>query len=107
MAIEYLEDAARQGHTLAAVELAYLYQLEGPWKDYAKAYEKARFAAEHGAASAWFVLGTLLFLGRGCQPDALQAEKYFEQAAKKGIYAAEVMLEKVRRTGRGAAGTEE
>jgi len=94
-AISCFEKAVALGHALSAAELATVYQLDGPTRDFSKAYANAEFAATHGVADGAFILGCLQFMGRGCKADLEKARQNLEYAKAHGIYPATVMLEKL------------
>lgn len=96
LAIKYLEMARAQSHTLAAYELASIYQ-QPECQDYSKAYECAEIAALHGSPDGSLILGNLLFLGRGCAQDINRAYMMYDIAAKHGMYYASVMKNKIEK----------
>ena len=96
-AIGYFKQAAAHGHSLAATELASLYQFESEERNYEKAYDYAVIAASHGVAEGAFILGNLLFWGRGCESDINRALKHYDFAFQHGIFAAGMMADKIRK----------
>ncbi len=96
-AFKYYQIAADAGHALAAVQLAQLYQEDNEFKNYHRAYRYADIAARGGAAAGNMILGNLLLLGRGCEPDTEWAYRYYSIAAENGIFAAELMMDVIRR----------
>lgn len=96
-AIGYFKQAASHGHSLAATELASLYQFESEERNYEKAYDYAVIAASHGVAEGAFILGNLLFWGRGCESDINRALKHYDFAFQHGIFAAGMMADKIRK----------
>lgn len=94
LAIEYLEKARAQSHSLSALELALLYQ-QPECKNYRRAYECAKIAASHGVPEGELILGNLLFFGRGCEANMNKAYEMYDRAYQHGIYYAYVMMQKV------------
>ena len=95
-ASEYLEKAKAQGHSFAAMELVSVYQ-QVQVQNYQRAYECAVMASEHGLAEGDFLLATLLFLGRGCEPDINKAQELFSRSYAHGIHYASVMLSRIEK----------
>ena len=95
-AIHYFEEAAKKGHALCRKELAVLYQ-EEICRNYQKAYEWAQQAALLGDSTGEFILGNLLFFGRGCEPNHLEALKYYRRALNHSFYPAKFMIEKINK----------
>lgn len=93
-AVEYYEKAGCQGHSHALLELSKIYQ-EPDFQNYQRAYECAQIAAAHGIAEGELILGNLLFLGRGCEPDMNKAYEMYKKAHEHGIYYALVMMHKI------------
>ena len=93
---KYYLKAAREGHILSMAALARIYQ-EKECRDYEKAYEWALKAASFGNSMGEFILGNLLFFGRGCEPDYNEAKKYYNRALNHGFYAAKFMIEKINK----------
>ena len=96
LAIEYLEKARAQSHSLSAFELASIYQ-QPECQNYQKAYECARMAAAHGSPDGELILGNMLFWGRGCEPDMNKAYEMYIRAYEHGMYYASVMMKKIDR----------
>ena len=93
-AVCYLEKACEQGYSLAALELAMLYQ-QPECQNFAKAFECAKLAVSHGTAEAKLILGNLYFWGRGCAADMNKAYEMYRAAASHGLYYANVMMKKI------------
>ena len=91
---EYLEKAKNQGHSLAALELASIYQ-DPECQNYQRAYECAKIAASHSVAEGEFILGNLLFWGRGCEADMDKAYEMYSAAYQHGIFYASIMMKKI------------
>lgn len=96
LAIEYLEKARTQGHSLAALELASIYQ-NPECQNFQRAFECAKIAAGHSVAEGELILGNLLFWGRGCEADMNKAYEMYSRAYKHGMYYASVMMKKIDR----------
>ena len=94
LAIEYLEKAKSQGHTLAALELASVYQ-QPDHLNYQRAFECAKMAAAHSVAEGELILGNLLFWGRGCEPDMNKAYEMYAKSYEHGMHYASVMMKKI------------
>lgn len=95
-AAEYFEKAAAKGHSFSALELAFLYQ-QPECLNYQRAYEYAEIAASHGLNEGMFVLGNLLFWGRGCKADMMKAYEMYQQAYAHGFYDGLIMKEKIEK----------
>lgn len=95
-AVEYFEKARAKGHSFSAIELAYLYQ-QPECLNYHRAYECAEMAADHGLNEGMFVLGNLLFWGRGCKADMAKACEMYQQAYEHGFYDGLIMKEKIEK----------
>ena len=93
-AIYYLEQAREKGHSFSALELALLYQ-QPETLNYQRAYECAEMAASHGLNEGMFILGNLLFWGRGCKADMVSAYEMYSMAYENGFYDARFMKEKI------------
>lgn len=94
-AIYYFEQAAMQGSLLSRSELATLYQ-EPERRNYQKAFEWAKKAAEVGDAWGEFILGNLYFFGRGCEANLDKAVIYYRKAYEQGFYQAKFMIDKIK-----------
>ena len=94
LAIEYMEKAKEQGHSLSALELASIYQ-QPECQNYQRAFECAQFAAAHSVAEGELILGNLLFWGRGCEADMNKAYELYSRAYEHGMYYASVMMKKI------------
>lgn len=105
LAIEYLERAKAQGHSLSALELATIYQ-QPECQNYQRAFECAKFAAAHSVGEAELILGNLLLWGRGCQADMNKAYEMYTSAFQHGIYFASVMMEKINQIKKNTASNE-
>ena len=95
-AIEYFEKAKAHSHSFSALELSFLYQQPG-FINYQRAYECAKMAAEHGYSEGYYVLGNLLFWGRGCKADMNKAYEMYDKAYKSGFYDGLFMKEKIEK----------
>ena len=95
-ALYYFEEAAKKGHALCRKELALLYQEEA-CRNYQKAYEWAQQAALLGDSTGEFILGNLLFFGRGCEPNHIEALKYYKRSLNHSFYPAKFMVEKINK----------
>lgn len=95
-AVEYFEKAKEKGHSFSAIELAYLYQ-QPECLNYQRAYQCAELAAAHGLNEGMFVLGNLLFWGRGCKADMAKAHEMYQQAYEHGFYDGLIMMEKIEK----------
>ena len=93
-AIFYFEKARSQGHSLSAFELSLIYQ-QSAFKNYEQAFNCASLAASHGMAEGEFILGNLLFWGRGCQSDINKALEMYTKAYDHGLYNALIMKNQV------------
>ena len=94
-AIYYHKMAADNGHPLSPTHLAILYQ-QPECRNYHQAYKYASIAANIGEKEGEFVLGNLLFFGRGCQADVDKAYEVYKTAAEHGCDQALLMLEKIK-----------
>ena len=92
---KYLEKAFEQNFALAALELATLYQQPG-LVNYGRAFLCASFAAGCGMTEGELILGNLLFLGRGCEPDMKKAMEMYRRAYDHGYFYASIMMKKCR-----------
>ena len=95
-AVEYFEKAQEKGHAFSALELAYLYQ-QPECLNYQRAFECAEMAAAYGLNEGMFVLGNLLFWGRGCRADMTKAYEMYQQAYEHGFYDGLIMKEKIEK----------
>lgn len=95
-AVHYLEKAKEQGHSFSALELACLYQ-QPECQNYQRAYECAKIAANHGYCEGEFILGNLLFWGRGCKADVNKAYELYDRAYQHGFYDGLFMKEKIEK----------
>lgn len=93
-AIHYHKMAADNGHPLSPTHLAILYQ-QPECKNYHQAYKYATIAANIGEKEGEFVLGNLLFFGRGCRADIDKAYEMYKISAEHGCDQAIFMLEKI------------
>lgn len=89
--------AADQGDALSPTHAAILYQLP-ELRNYHKAFHYASLAASHGEKEGEFVLGNLLFFGRGCEPDTDKAYTMYKRSYEHGFDPAGFMLEKLEKT---------
>ena len=64
-------------------------------KNYHKAFKFATLAAEIGEKEGEFVLGNLLFFGRGCEPDINKAYEMYSRAYAHGVDQAEFMMKRI------------
>ncbi len=95
-AIHYHKLAAEQGHVLSPTHLAILYQMD-ECKNYHQAFKYAQMAANLGEKEGEFVLGNLLYLGRGCAPDVDRAYEMYAKASTHGIDQASFMMSKIKK----------
>ena len=96
LAIHYHTLAAEQGHFLSPTHLAILYQLS-ECKNYHKAYRYAERAAELGEKEGEFILGNLLFFGRGCKANINKAYELYKKAYAHGFDQAQFMIQKIEK----------
>ena len=95
-AVSYFEKAKEKGHAFSALELTSLYQ-QPECLNYQRAFECAEMAAAYGLNEGMFILGNLLFWGRGCRADMTKAYEMYQQAYKHGFYDGLIMKEKIER----------
>ena len=95
-ACKYHLYAAEKGHILSMSELARIYQSK-ECRDYERAYEWALKGSGWGNVTCEFILGNLLFFGRGCSPNHHEALKYYRRALNHGFYPAKFMIEKINK----------
>lgn len=93
-AIYYHKLAADQGHPLSPTHLAILYQLS-ECRNYHQAFKYAQMAANLGEKEGEYVLGNLLYLGRGCVADEDRAYEMYNKAYAHGVDQAKFMLDKI------------
>ena len=93
-AIEYHKRAADGGHALSPTHLAILYQME-ECKNYHQAFKYAQIAADLDEKEGQFVLGNLLYMGRGCEPNVNKAYEMYSKAYQHGVDQAGFMLKKI------------
>lgn len=93
-ALKYFELGAQKGHFLCMAELATLYQ-ETECKNYQKAFEWAKKAADTGDPYSEFTLANLYFWGRGCEHNINEAVIHYRNALKSGVNEAEFMLKRI------------
>lgn len=91
---EYFLLADVNGDVNSAHHLAMLYQ-QPQLKNYQQAVCYAKKSAYNGKPEGEYIYANLLFLGRGCLPDELEALKFYKKALKHGIVQAELMIEKI------------
>ena len=65
--------------------------------NYQRAYECAEMAASHGLNEGMFILGNLLFWGRGCKADMTKAYEMYQKAYEHGFYDGLIMKEKIEK----------
>lgn len=94
--VYYEELAANQGHIGGYGQLIFLYQ-EEEVRNYHKAFQNAKLAADAGYAHGAFYLANFYLIGRGCEANLREAEKYYMFALEHGVYEAELMLRKVKK----------
>lgn len=92
----YEELAAKQGHVGGYGQLIHLYQ-EEEVRNYHKAFCNAKLAVESGSAHGAFCLASFYLIGRGCEANIREAERYYKFALEHGVYEAEIMLRKVEK----------
>lgn len=95
-AIYYHKMAADSGHPLSPTHLAILYQ-QPECVNYHQAFKYASMAAALGEKEGEFVLGNLLFFGRGCRANEDKAYEMYKLSAEHGFDQAFIMLEKIDR----------
>ena len=95
-AVEYFEKALEKGHSFSALELALMYQ-QPECLNYQRAFECAEIAAAHGLNEGMFILGNMLFWGRGCKADMSRAYTMYQQAYEHGFYDGLIMKEKIEK----------
>lgn len=95
-AVMYFEKAKENGHSFSALELACLYQ-QPECLNYQRAFQCAEIAAAHGSNEGMFILGNLLFWGRGCKADMAKAYEMYQQAYEHGLYDGLIMKEKIEK----------
>ena len=95
-AVLYFEKAKEKGHSFSALELACLYQ-QPECLNYQRAYQCAEIAAAHGLNEGMFILGNLLFWGRGCKADMEKAHEMYQQAYAHGLYDGLIMKERIEK----------
>ena len=82
---------------MAAYHLALLYQ--DYEKNYHKAYQYAKKAADCGNMEGEYLLGMFLYMGRGCKADKNKAYEYFKKAYEDGMLQAKIMIDKIESSG--------
>lgn len=91
--IRSLRKRVKSGDVSAQTDLAYRYATgQGVKKDYRKAFDLYRLAAEQGEPYAQSNLGLMYEYGRGLAKDERLAAHYFELAAKQGLASAQSKL---------------
>ena len=65
--------------------------------NYQRAFECAEIAAAHGLNEGMFILGNMLFWGRGCKADMSRAYTMYQQAYEHGFYDGLIMKEKIEK----------
>lgn len=95
-AVYYHTQAAEKGHILSPYHLSVLYQLP-QFKNYQQAYKYAKMSADLGDREGEYMLGILLFLGRGCKADEDKAYEQFRKAYGHGMEQAKFMMDKIDR----------
>jgi len=93
-AIKYHKMAADNGHPLSPTHLAILYQ-QPEILNYHQAFKYASLAAKLGDKEGEYVLGNLLFFGRGCHADVDKAYEMYKLSASHGCDQALFMIEKI------------
>ncbi len=91
-AIDWLEDAADQGHADAAGALGYLYLTDAEEKDEEKAVKHLERGVKGGSAQAMHLLGICYREGLGVRRDKTRALDLIEEASAKGCREAEGSL---------------
>lgn len=91
-ALQYLTQAAKQGHLSAMVHLAEAYQ-DGRYgiNDDAQALTLLNTAAEQGSVRAMTDLGITFFKGLGVSKDLVKAQDWFQRATTLGDMKAPVI----------------
>lgn len=95
----WLEQAAKNNHTLAQVSMAIIYFTEK--KDYKKAAYWYNKAAQNGNTIAQYHLAEMYYLGVDQKQNSTQAAYWLQQAAKKDHTKAQVLLAKMYFSGKG------
>ena len=90
--VQELITRAEQGDADAQAELGSYYFVEGGPRNYAKAAEWYRRAAEQGHAPAQFNLGVMYKKGEGVPRDYAEAAKWYRKAAEQGRVSAQGSL---------------
>jgi len=85
--------ADAHGDINSAHHLAMIYQ-QPETQNYQKAFEFAKKSAGNGKPEGEYIYALLLYLGRGCEPDIIEAQKYFSRAYGHGYFPAKIMLDK-------------
>lgn len=92
----YLMTAVKQGAVYDPAFLGFMYYRgEGVPRDYAKAAEWYRKAAEQGIAAAQLNLGRMYEKGEGVPPDCKEAVKWYRKSAEQGNTDARFLLDKL------------
>ena len=93
LAASWLQQAAEQGHVMAATVLAERYCAGlGVMRNYAIALHWARIAAEGGSRKAQYLLGRMLYRGEGTRPDLPEAAIWLMRAAEQDDAEAQYMV---------------
>ena len=78
--------AAEQGHADAQYNLGVMYYKgHGIARDYKAAAELCRNAAEQGDVNAQYLLGLMYYKGQGLSQNNIEAHKWFNIAAARGL----------------------
>lgn len=101
-AILYHEMAAKQGNVNSCASLVLLYQ-QPEHRNYHRAFQYAKEAAETGMSLGEFYYANLLFIGRGCEADMNEAYKYYKRSYEHGFMESKMMMDKIDRMTSGKA----
>lgn len=99
-AIKWYEKAAVKGYDMAYLNLGEAYQF-GQQKDFDKAFENYKKAAELGNLTAHFQLANMYFYGIGRPQDSNEAVYWYRKAAEKGNIDAQNSLGTMYHNGSG------
>ncbi|KAF9349029.1 hypothetical protein BGX26_012623 [Mortierella sp. AD094] len=104
IAMKWLLDAARQGHSEAQLLVGYMYQYgHGVTQDYSEALGWYQRAASQGNASAQYNIGVMYRDGHGVAQDFSKALENYEMAAGQGDAGAQHNIGIMYQNGHGIA----
>lgn len=97
LVVEWLKKAIRLGDTDSMIQLGYVYETGdgGVSRDYEKALQYYRQAAEKGSTQGYYYLGTMYLLGKGIKADKDTAIYWYRKAAAKGYLTAKRRLKEL------------